>query len=81
MAHALAPMVRPGWDPLTGVEIRLTGSGRTDVEARGILKRLRAQVDERRQPETRASFHDQGQTAEVRDLACELGESGGRYWD
>ena len=43
-------------DPLTGKEIRLTGSTSTATEAKALLKRFRAQVDEQRAPKTKASF-------------------------
>jgi integrase len=49
-------LVYAGLDPLTGKEIRLTGSASTESEARAMLRRLRAQVDEERAPRTKASF-------------------------
>jgi integrase len=49
-------LVYAGLDPLTGKEIRLTGSAGTESEAKAILRRLRAQVDEERAPKTKASF-------------------------
>ena len=49
-------LVYAGLDPLTGNEIRLTESAGTEVEAKAILRRLRAQVDEQRAPKTKASF-------------------------
>ena len=49
-------LVYAGLDPLTGKEVRLTGSAATEAEAKAILRRLRAQVDEQRAPKTKASF-------------------------
>ena len=49
-------LVYAGLDPLTGKEIRLTGSASTESEAKAILRRFRAQVDEQRAPKTKASF-------------------------
>ena len=49
-------LVYAGLDPRTGKEIRLTGSAGTESEAKAILRRLRAQVDEERAPKTKASF-------------------------
>ena len=49
-------LVYAGLDPLTGKEIRLTESAGTAAEAKAILRRLRAQVDEQRAPKTKASF-------------------------
>jgi integrase len=49
-------LVYAGLDPLTGKEIRVTESAGTEAEAKAILRRLRAQVDEQRAPKTKASF-------------------------
>jgi hypothetical protein len=49
-------LVYAGLDPLTGKEIRLTGSAGTETEAKALLKRFRARVDEQRAPRTKASF-------------------------
>ncbi|WP_308283120.1 tyrosine-type recombinase/integrase [Pseudonocardia nigra] len=49
-------LVYAGNDPLTGKEIRLTASAKTEAEAKAILKRFRAQVDEQRQAKTNATF-------------------------
>ena len=49
-------LVYAGLDPLTGKEIRLTGSTSTEPEAKALLKQFRAQVDDQRAPKTKASF-------------------------
>lgn len=49
-------LVYAGIDPLTGKEIRLTGSAATENEVKALLRRFRAQVDEQRAPKTKASF-------------------------
>ena len=48
--------VYAGTDPLTGRQHYLTGSTTDEREARKILTRLQAQVDEQRNARTRATF-------------------------
>jgi hypothetical protein len=45
-----------GVDPLTGRELRLTESTTDEAEAKRILKRFRAQVDEQSHARTKATF-------------------------
>ncbi|MCW2905155.1 MAG: integrase family protein [Streptosporangiaceae bacterium] len=45
-----------GYDPLTGRELRLRESTTDEAEAKRILRRLTAQVDEQRHAKTNASF-------------------------
>lgn len=49
-------IVFAGYDPLTGRELRLRESTTDEAEARRILRRLTAQVDEQRHAKTNASF-------------------------
>ncbi len=49
-------LVYAGVDPLTGKELRLTESTTDEAEAKRILKRFRAQVDEQSHARTKATF-------------------------
>ena len=49
-------IVFAGYDPLTGRELRLRESTTDEAEAKRILRRLTAQVDEQRHAKTNASF-------------------------